>query len=251
MATSSYGIIGWPLTHTFSPGYFTEKFLKENIAATYRPFPLDNIDHLPELLRQQPDLSGFNVTIPYKTAIIPYLYAMSDDARGMGAVNCVAIKDGKLTGHNTDWLGFRNSLQPLLRPNHKQALILGNGGAAKAVAYTLGKLHIPFRIVARGHDSNTIPYKAVTAELLADYQLIVNTTPLGMAPDEDHAPELPYHALTPQHLLYDLVYNPAETKFLRLGKERGAIIKNGYEMLLAQAEASWDIWQRKPVMTKL
>ena len=251
MATSSYGIIGWPLTHTFSPGFFTEKFSKEGIDATYKPFPLESIDHLPALLKEHPDLSGFNVTIPYKTAIIPYLHAISDDARAMGAVNCIAIKEGRLTGHNTDWLGFKSSLQPLLRPEHKKALILGNGGAAKAVAYTLSKLKIPFRMVARGNDSNTISYKTVTPELLQEYQIVINTTPLGMAPDEDRAPELPYAAFTPKHVLYDLVYNPVETKFLRLGKEQGATIKNGYEMLIAQAEASWDIWQRKPAQARL
>ena len=243
MAKSFYGLIGKPLTHSFSPAYFREKFERAQIEADYTAYTLNTIEDLPRLLKDHPELQGLNVTIPYKTAVIPYLQALSKEAEYIGAVNCITIRNGKLTGHNTDWLGFRDSLKPLLKSHHTQALLIGNGGAAKAVAYTLRQLGLKYRIVSRGNDSNSLSYKEITPGLLQEYTVLINTTPLGMYPDEDRAPELPYDHLTDRHLLYDLIYNPAETLFLKHGASRGAAIKNGLEMLERQAEASWDIWQ--------
>jgi shikimate dehydrogenase len=244
LAKSFYGLIGYPLLQSFSPGYFNEKFQREGIDAEYFTFPLETIDLFPELLKAHPGgLRGINVTIPYKTAVIPFLNELNEDVKKMGAVNCILIKEGKLLGYNTDWVGFHDSLKPLLKPHHKQALILGSGGAAKAVAYALRQLGISYKVVTRGNpDSPMLHYSSVTPALLQEYTLLINTTPLGMAPNEDRAPELPYEALTDKHLLYDVIYNPAETKFLQLGKSQGATIKNGIDMLHLQAEGSWRIW---------
>jgi len=243
LAKSFYGLIGYPILQSFSPGYFNEKFRREGIDAEYSTFPLETIDAFPELLKANPGLCGMNVTIPYKTAVIPFLDALSDDVQEMGAVNCILLKDGKRIGYNTDWVGFHDSLKPLLKSHHKQALILGSGGAAKAVAYALRKLGITYKVVTRGPaDGPMLRYSSITPAVLQQYTLIINTTPLGMAPNEGRAPELPYEALTDQHLLYDVIYNPAETKFLQLGKAQGATIKNGIDMLHLQAEGSWKIW---------
>lgn len=244
MAKSFYGLIGKPLTHSFSPDFFREKFRREGIDAAYTAYPLETIDAFPELLRAHPELAGLNVTIPYKTAVIPFLDQVSEAAGKIGAVNCIRIEDGKCLGYNTDWAAFTDSLAPLLKPYHRQALILGNGGAAKAVAFGLQQLNIPFRIVSRGHDSNALSYRDVTPQLLQTHYLLINTTPLGMYPDEDRMPELPYYQLTSRHLLYDLIYNPAKTKFLQAGEAQGATTCNGLEMLQLQAEASWRIWNQ-------
>lgn len=213
------------------------------IAAVYLKFPLEDINAFPQLLQDNRDLCGLNVTIPHKTSVMPYLDAFSDDAKAMGAVNCIDIRDGKLTGHNTDWYGFLHSLQPLLKPHHKQALILGTGGASKAIAYALRKQGIDYRFVSRVGDGNALRYTELTEERMRQFTLIINTTPLGMIPNEEKAPDIPYQYLTPQHLLFDIVYTVSGyTPFLSRGKEKGAIVKDGLEMLHLQAEKSWEIW---------
>lgn len=241
---SLYGIIGYPLSHSFSPGYFRERFRMLGIDAAYEAFPIEDINQLPALLEQYPTLQGLNVTIPYKQAVIPYLHELDATAQAVGAVNCIRIRDGRLKGFNTDCTGFSVTLQPLLGPGALQALVLGTGGAAKAVMYALRQLGIPYKTVSRS--GGDLQYDKLSAALVADHRLIINTTPLGMYPAVADCPALPYEALGPQHILYDLVYNPAETLFLEKGKEQGATVKNGYDMLIAQAEAGWAIWQEQP-----
>ncbi|WP_276133316.1 shikimate dehydrogenase family protein [Polluticoccus soli] len=237
-----YGIIGYPLGHTFSPGYFTKKFADEGIDAVYKSFPLEQITELPELLQQQTELRGLNVTIPYKEAVLQYLDETDAAAKAVGAVNCIHITDGNTKGYNTDIIGFEQSLLPLLQPHHRRALVLGTGGAAKAVAYVLNKLGIDYRKVSRSGQPEVVSYDDLTPELISAHTLIINTTPLGMYPDIYSFPPIPYDAIGAEHLLYDLIYNPAETRFLSLGKANGATVKNGMEMLHLQAEASWQIW---------
>lgn len=236
------GIIGFPLGHSFSPAYFAEKFRKEGIQGSYDRFPIETITQLPELLDKNPGLRGFNVTIPYKSAIIPYLDHIDRKAAAIGSVNCVRISDGSLTGYNTDCDGFMLSLQPLLKPQHNAALVLGCGGSSKAIIYVLQLLGIETTIVSRNPSHEQLSYAALSEEIVARHKIIVNTTPLGMLPDVASAPAIPYNYLTPEHLLYDLVYNPEVTSFLRSGAQSGAVIKNGLEMLHIQAEASWKIW---------
>jgi len=239
----AYGIIGFPVAQSFSPAFFRERFAREGIDATYTAFSLEQVTALPALLDAHPDLQGLNVTIPHKTTVIPYLDDLDPAAAAIGAVNCIAIRHGRLKGYNTDATGFEESLKPLLRPHHNRALVLGSGGASKAVCYVLKKLGIDFCIVSRKPDPHMLAYHDINETLLTRYPVIINTTPLGMSPDTDRCPELPYQHLTPVHLLYDLVYNPEETKFLMFGRRRGAAIKNGMEMLHLQAEAAWRIWQ--------
>lgn len=236
-----YGLIGYPLTHSFSPAYFNNKFEKQGIDATYRAFPLAHINDLPALIEQHSDLEGLNVTIPYKELVIPYLDAIDPAAKTIEAVNCIRIKNGVRTGYNTDYKGFLDSLKPLLKHQHTQALILGSGGASKAIQYALQQLGIMYRLVSRSGE-NDYTYLQLTDDIIDSHKLIINTTPLGMYPNTDASPLIPYHAIGYQHLLYDLVYNPTETKFLLMGKKQRAAIKNGYEMLTLQAEASWNIW---------
>lgn len=237
-----YGIIGNPLEQTFSPGYFNHKFEQLGLKETYRKFPLGDISDLTELLRQQPQLKGLNVTIPFKEKIIPFLDELDETAARAGAVNTIRIRDGRLKGFNTDVTGFRNTLLPLLQPQHRAALVLGTGGAAKAVAFVLQQLSIPFRFVSRSPAPEQLSYRELNKTIMQEHRLIINTTPLGMTPAIDAAPELPYEYLDTSHLLYDLIYNPAETLFLQKGAEQGATIKNGYDMLIGQAEAAWAIW---------
>lgn len=235
-----FGLIGFPLSHSFSKGFFTEKFSREQISGcTYENFPIPDIAAFPALWEENPGLEGLNVTIPYKQAVMPYLDDLSDAARTIGAVNCIRRAGNRLIGHNTDVLGFGRSLEPLLAAHHTQALVLGTGGAALAVKYALQKLNITFSEISR---SGPLTYESVTPEMMAAHKLIINTTPLGMYPNVDAAPPLPYAAAGPEHLFYDLVYNPPETLFMKKGLERGAAVKNGYEMLILQAEASWEIW---------
>jgi len=241
---AQYGIIGFPLTHTFSPAYFNNKFEKEGINAVYDAYPLAQVNDFKVLLDAVPFLRGLNVTMPYKQVIIPYLHNVNDIARGMGAVNCIDFRDGIMTGYNTDIIGFRDSLRPLLQPQHKRALILGTGGASRAVGYVLGNEGISYKKVSRNKEPETLTYDELTPEIIREYPLIVNTTPLGMVPNTDTYPPLPYSGITPHHLLYDLVYNPEETMFLTFGKQHGAAIKNGMEMLPLQAEAAWKIWNK-------
>lgn len=235
-----FGIIGKPLGHSFSQKYFTAKFEAEGITdCCYEQFPLDSIEELPKLLKQQKALCGFNVTIPYKQQVFQYL----DDTSHLplDACNCVRIINGKLIGFNTDVLGFEESFLQLKQPHHNRALVLGTGGASVAVQYILRKLHIPYAIVSRqpGYDFS---YAELNTEIVVSHNIIINTTPLGTYPNVDECPELPYGFITPQHYCYDLVYNPAKTLFLLKAEAQGATIKNGQDMLEIQAEANWKIW---------
>lgn len=238
-----FGLIGKPLKHSFSAAYFNQKFAAEGIEGyTYQNFELGSINELPQLLAQYPDLRGLNVTIPYKKEVLPYLHEADSTVQQIGACNCIKVVDGKLYGFNTDTVGFRQSLQQYLQPHHTQALVLGTGGSSGAVQFALQMLQIPFRLVSRQKGAETFSYEEITEAVLAQYTVIINTTPLGMYPNVDAAPPLPYHTLTPKHLLFDLVYNPEKTLFLQKGEGQGAAIVNGYQMLLLQAEAGWKIW---------
>jgi shikimate dehydrogenase len=234
-----FGLIGNPLAHSFSEKFFTEKFKRESIQdCSYKLFPLQRIDQLPALLERE-HLQGFNVTIPYKESVLSYLNHLSDEAKQIGAVNCVLIEEEKLIGHNTDVFGFEVSISQWLNKPIKQALILGNGGSAKAVKFALKRLEIPFEIVSR---SGALNYENLPASLIHDSHLIINTTPLGMSPQTEAFPDIAYDAIGSQHFVFDLIYNPSETPFLRKCKLAGASIKNGAEMLKLQAEKSWEIW---------
>ncbi len=241
-----YGLLGYPLGHSFSKNFFNEKFENEGKNAKYLNFEISDITGLPEVIDSNPELKGFNVTIPYKEAIISYLDSLSPEARAIGAVNVVKVvhkgKNTQLVGYNSDVVGFTNSIKPLLKPNHKKALILGTGGASKAVNYGLKKMGIETVLVSRYERPNTILYSSITPEVVKEYNVIVNCTPCGMYPHDDECPNIPYDALDADNLLYDLIYNPDETLFLQKGKEHGATVKNGLEMLLLQAFESWRIW---------
>ena len=241
-----YGLIGYPLGHSFSMGYFNEKFKNEAINAVYENFEIPDIQDITTVIGSNPDLAGFNVTIPYKEKVMDYLDYIAPEAAEIGAVNVVKVthngERAVLKGFNSDVVGFVNSIKPLLRPLHKKALVLGTGGASKAVEYGLRKLGLETIKVSRTEKDNTITYGQVTPELLSEYKLIVNCTPCGMAPHFDECPNLPYDSIDDSFLLYDLIYNPEETLFLRKGKEKDATVKNGLEMLLLQAEEGWNIW---------
>lgn len=245
----TYGLIGYPLGHSFSRGYFTDFFANQGIDAEYKNFELSSIELLPTLLESEKTLCGFNVTIPYKQQIFPYLNELDEAAQAIGAVNVVKVihKDGKrhLKGYNSDYIGFANSIRPLLKPHHTHALILGTGGASKAVDYALRQLEMKTIFVSRTERENIISYDRLTPELLEKYTVIVNTTPLGMHPKVDECPPLDYSLVTSRHLLYDVIYNPAKTLFLQHGEERGATICNGMEMLIGQAQAAWNIWEEE------
>jgi shikimate dehydrogenase len=238
-----FGLLGYPLTHSFSQKYFTEKFQQLGISDTaYENFSIPDIQELKQILSSRKDLQGFNITIPYKKAVLDFLQEVSDPVKKMGACNCVKIVDGKLKGYNTDVVGFQRSLEPFLKPHHQKALILGTGGASAAVEYVFQQLQIPYLFVSRTASSNAISYQDISEEIIETHQLIINTSPLGMYPNLDVCPAIPYQYLTAQHHLFDLIYNPTETKFLSLGKQHGATIQNGFEMLILQAEESWRIW---------
>ncbi len=242
--TLHYGIIGYPLAHSFSPAYFRKKFADLHLSATYEAYPISAITELPTLLEEHTNIEGLNVTLPYKESVIAYLHEVDEVAAAIGAVNCVSIKNGHRKGYNTDAEGFEDSLVPLLTSRHSQALILGTGGSSKAIAYVLSQMGMPFRKVSSRRSQHDLTYEDLTLDLIDAYKLIINTTPLGMYPDLDNSPMLPYKGIGEHHLLYDLIYNPEETQFLQRGRERGATIKNGFEMLQLQAEASWDIWTK-------
>lgn len=238
--TAQFGLIGYPLSHSFSPAYFNNKFATEIIDARYDAYAIPSVEDLKTLLKEHSQLKGLNVTIPYKEQVLPLLNEIDASAREIGAVNCIKIEPGKLIGYNTDHIGFAESLKPLLHAQHTHALILGTGGAAKAVMFALSQLDIECKIVSR--TGGDMQYADVDEGIMDKYRLIINTTPLGMYPAINTAPEIPYQFIDSSHLLYDLVYNPEETLFLKKGKQKGATIKNGYEMLILQAEASWQIW---------
>lgn len=244
-----YGIIGYPLGHSFSPGFFNEKFINEGIDAVYERYELSQIDLLPEIIASNPELCGLNVTIPYKQQIMQYLDELSEEAREIGAVNVVKVthngKNVHLKGFNSDVIGFSRSIEPLLEKHHKKALILGTGGAAQAIDYGLRQLGLETIKVSRYERPDTIQYDKITPDVIKEYKVIINCTPIGMYPNTEECPNLPYEAMDSQHLLYDLIYNPDTTLFMKKGMERGAVVKNGLEMLLLQAYASWEFWHEK------
>lgn len=246
-----FTLIGYPLSHSFSKKYFTQKFEKENIPHhEYFLSPLEKIENFPKLLFAHPNLAGLNVTIPYKEKVIPYLDEISEEAKAIGAVNTIKIKDGKLKGFNTDVYGFEKSLVDFLTKKEKQivvknALVLGTGGAAKAVVFILKKLGINPILVSRKKEKGDLTYNDLDTIIFDKYRLIVNTTPLGMLPNLEGCPDLPFHRMNAKFYLYDLVYNPEKTVFLKRGESQGAAIKNGLEMLHLQAEKAWEIWNEK------
>ena len=240
-----YGIIGFPLGHSFSRAFFTEKFHKEHIDAEYVNFEIPSAHLLPEIVRSNPHLRGLNVTLPYKEAVIPMLDSMSDEAREIGAVNVIQVREGRLKGFNSDIIGFMGSLRPLLKPWHQHALVLGTGGASRAIRVGLERLGLDWTYVSRTAAEGRLTYSALTPEVMEHFQVIVNCSPVGMFPKVDACPDIPYHLLSPRHLLYDLVYNPEETLFLKRGAQQGATIKNGLEMLHLQALASWEFWNER------
>lgn len=244
-----YGLIGYPLKHSFSKSFFNEKFTSENIPAEYLNFEIPSIKEITEVIESNPSLKGLNVTIPYKEQVIPYLNGLDHTASSVGAVNVIKINRHKgkvsLIGYNSDIIGFTESIESLIKPDMKSALILGTGGASKAVYHGLASLGIESTFVTRNctGKANCLTYQMLTPEIIKAHKIIVNATPIGMFPDEDRCPNLPYEELGNEHLLYDLLYNPDQTLFLKKGAAQGATVKNGLEMLLLQAYASWDIWQ--------
>jgi shikimate dehydrogenase len=239
----TFGLIGYPLSHSFSKNYFAEKFSAEKINdCCYENFPLQSINDFSALITSEKNLAGLNVTIPYKEAVIPLLTELDEAAKNIGAVNTIKFSSGKMIGYNTDYIGLLRSLKPLLQPHHKHVLILGTGGSSKAVEYVLSLLNITYTFVSRTKTNNTLLYAEVDKNIIEAATLIINTTPLGMFPNVNIAPEIPYTFLSEKHLLFDLIYNPAETLFLQKGKQQGATIMNGLSMLQIQAEESWKIW---------
>ena len=239
----NFGLLGKNIDYSFSRGYFKNKFETNKLDCTYNNFDLKTIEEFETLKTSKTPLSGLNVTIPYKQVVIPYLDAIDSEAQEIGAVNTIKIEHGKLTGYNTDHFGFENSLKPHLKPHHKRALILGTGGASKAVAFAFKKMNIHFEYVSRTPSSNVkYSYESLAIEGIKDYQIIINCTPLGTFPDIDKCPEIPYEQITSDHLLFDLIYNPEVTLFLKHGKVKNATTLNGLEMLRLQAEKSWEIW---------
>lgn len=248
-----FGLIGYPLGHSFSRGYFNDKFAAENINAEYVNFEIPAIHDIIGVVENNRDLVGLNVTIPYKKQVIPYLDHLDRDAEAIGAVNVIKIdrnvgKDGRgieLTGYNSDMVGFRNSIAPLITPERNKALVLGTGGASKAVSYGLRQLGVEPTYVSRTPRKGVLTYSDLTPEIMEQHKVIVNATPLGMYPNVDSCPDIPYEFITPGHLLYDVIYNPDVTTFMKKGAEHGAEVKNGLEMLLLQAFEAWRIWNSK------
>ncbi len=241
-----YGLVGKNISYSFSKKYFTEKFISGNFEGfVYENFDIQSIEEFPKIITENPDLKGLNVTIPYKEEIIPYLNKLSKKAAQIGAVNVIRFtKKGKLKGYNSDYYGFKKSLQPLLQSHHKKALILGTGGAAKAVAFALNELGLIYTFVSRNEKAGMLDYNLINATTFDNYQIIINCTPLGTSPKTAEFPPLPYNFFTKKHIAFDLIYNPEETQFLKKAKKNGAITKNGYEMLVFQAEKAWKIWNK-------
>ncbi|MEN9336288.1 MAG: shikimate dehydrogenase [Bacteroidota bacterium] len=241
-----FGLLGRNIAYSFSRTYFGKKFEAELFQDnTYENFDLESLEAFPELIANNPDIKGLNVTIPYKEHILPYLDELSDKAKAIGAVNVIRFKkNGQLKGYNSDWYGFKKALRPLLQKHHTKALILGTGGAAKAVAYALDQMGITYAFVSRSNQPNSIRYEHLNETIFETYSIIINCTPLGTFPDVDRCPPLPYHLFTPQHIAFDLIYNPEKTSFLQQAEIHGARIQNGYTMLVFQAEKAWQIWNR-------
>ena len=239
-----FGLIGFPLSHSFSKKYFTEKFAREGITnSAYELFPIARIDELGSVIAANPNLIGLNVTIPYKQQVIPFLDELEESARRVGAVNTIAFRQGRLIGYNTDVYGFGTSLNGFLAGDPiESALVLGTGGASKAVCRVLEQMNMPFQLVSRTSGTGHLTYDRITPSDIRSNRLIINTTPLGMTPEVDRLPEIPYAHLTSRHYLFDLIYNPEVTRFLQTGAEFGASVRNGMEMLILQAEQSWSIW---------
>ncbi len=252
-----FGLIGYPLSHSFSKKYFTEKFEREKISGCeYNLYPIEKINQFPQLIADHPALCGLNVTIPYKQSVLPFLDELDETAKAVGAVNCIKVQqlsanNHQLIGYNTDVFGFRQSIKPFLETQHERALILGTGGASKAVAYVLKEIGIDCYFVTRNKSNQQPPtinnifnYSELNENVIKAFKLIVNTSPVGMYPNISDAPEIPYNIITSSHLLYDLVYNPIETEFLKRGKQQGASTVNGLSMLYQQAEEAWKIWNK-------
>jgi shikimate dehydrogenase len=241
-----FGLLGKNISYSFSKGFFTDKFKNENLeGCTYENFDIEEIAAFPEIIKNTVDLKGLSVTIPYKEAILPFLDKLSKKAVLIGAVNTVKVtKKGKLKGYNTDYYGFKKSLEPLLQEHHKKALILGTGGASKGVAFALDELNITYTFVSREAKENAIIYEEITATTFDNYQIIINSTPVGTSPNIHLFPLIPYEYFTGKHIAFDLIYNPTETQFLKKAKENGSQIKNGLDMLIYQAEKAWKIWNK-------
>ena len=240
----NFGLVGKNISYSFSRKYFTEKFEKENIEAKYYNFDLKNIKQFRDVIKETPNLQGLNVTIPYKQEIIPFLDDLAPEAREIGAVNTINVNGNKLIGHNTDYIGFSESLKPHLKPHHKKALILGTGGASKAVAYALKKLDIEYKFVSRSSGEAKLEYNDLSEEIIKEYRLIINTTPVGTFPEVEESPQLPFQYLNEKHLIYDLIYNPETTRLMARAKKQGASVTNGLKMLQLQAESAWKIWNK-------
>ncbi|REE82904.1 shikimate dehydrogenase [Lutibacter oceani] len=242
---TKYGLLGKNISYSFSKKYFTDKFEKLGLTdLTYQNFDIPEIEEFPFLLyHKEHEFRGINVTIPYKQSVMRYLNEIDPDAKEIGAVNTIKITDkNQLHGYNTDFFGFKKAIEPLLKNHHKKALILGTGGASKAIAYALKKLNIEYKFVSRRLADNVFLYSMLNEQVMNEYNIIINCTPLGTHPNINESPDIPYEFISEKHLLFDLIYNPSETKFLQLGKKNGAVIKNGLEMLEFQAEKSWEIW---------
>lgn len=246
MKESAFGLIGKDIDYSFSRNYFNTKFEKEQLPYLYVNFDINNLAKFRSIVKENKNLKGLNVTIPYKETIITYLDNLSPEAKSIGAVNTIKVlPNGKLMGYNTDYYGFQKSIKPMLEKQHKAALILGTGGASKAIAYAFKEWKIPTLFVSRTASEKSICYEDITEEILHSHPIIVNTTPLGTYPNVNSYPKIPYSYLTPKHLLYDLTYNPSCTMFMKKGEAQGAKTTNGYTMLVEQAEKAWEIWAAK------
>ena len=240
-----FGLIGRNISYSFSRNYFSEKFLREGISGSYENFDLKNISEFSAVLKENPELRGLNVTIPYKEEIIPFLDSLDPVAAEIGAVNTIKVEtSGRLIGYNTDYFGFAEALKPYLQPQHKKALILGTGGASKAIAYALKTLEIEYKFVSRKASEDKLTYEDLNENVLKEYKILVNCSPLGTFPKTEEHPNIPFKHLTQDHLIFDLIYNPPQTRFMELAEEKGATVVNGQKMLEFQAEKAWEIWNR-------
>lgn len=241
-----FGLIGYPLGHSFSRDFFSKKFSNENINAEYLNFEIDDISKFNDIIKKNSNIYGLNVTIPYKSAIIHYLDEVDETAKNIGAVNVIKfIRSGnslRLKGYNSDIIGFTNSISPLLKEHNNKALILGTGGVSKAIKYALNKIGIDTLFVSRNKKENSITYTELSKDIMNEYSVIVNASPVGMYPNIDTAPDIPYEFITNKHVVFDTIYNPEETLFMKMASKNGAIVKNGLEMLIGQAIAAWEIW---------